>query len=64
MVNKTQSLFFLKKHMGYAVHERQLFFPMSVLSLFQTLAVSKLTTYLCTAAEGPLSCESSEAIKC
>lgn len=35
MVNKTQCLFFLKKHMGYTIHERQLLFPVSVLSLLQ-----------------------------
>lgn len=35
MVNKTQCLFFLKKHMGYTVPERQLLFPVSVLSLLQ-----------------------------
>lgn len=67
MVNKTQSLlFFLRKHMRYAVHGRPLFFPMSVVCFFVCFTpsplVSKLIPYLCLAAGGPLSRETSGAI--
>lgn len=60
-VKETQSLFSHKEHMGYPVPERQWLFPISVLSFCQ---VSRLLTYLCIAAGGPLSCETLGGMKC